>query len=158
MWKAILVMALLLIIGPFELQIRISYDFYPNISLSRLVFYSWLWVYSFVGYGTNGFITRPFYQIAQPGSLQTFFPVIFLLTLILFQLGAVSKKEAIRVGYASFIPGLFTLAMNLILSIFVPFGSTIIAPIPTPLASILGILMLKRLGSKQDSRLWPSED
>jgi hypothetical protein len=104
-----------------------------------------------VGYGENGFITRPFNQIAQPGSLQTFFQFIFLFTLIGFQLGAVSRKETIRVGYASLFPGLMTLTVNIVLSIIVPFGGSINAPIPLPIASILGIVMLKRQEQEQET-------
>ena len=162
MWKAILVMPFLLIFTPFELQLRLSTDYYPEISLSHFVFWSWTWVFSFVGYGENGFITRPFYQIAQPGSLQTFFPVIFILTLIGFQLGSVSRSDAIKVGYASLVPGLMTLTINIVLCIIVPFGGSINAPIPLPFASILGIMMLKRLQQKQepeaDTNPWLSDN
>jgi hypothetical protein len=158
MWKVILLIPVLLVFAPFELQIRFST--YPNspVTLTHFVLWSWTWVYSFIGFQESGFITRPFYQIAQPGSLQTFFPVVFFITLIFYQLGAVSKKDAIRVGYASLVPGLFTLAMNLILSIFFPGALSINAPIPTPLASVLGIMVLRRQGAEKISEPWQSDN
>ena len=157
MWNVILTMLLLLILTPFELQVRFSTYSYPDVFLTDFVFYSWTWVYSVVGFGTTGFITRPFYQIAQTGSLQTFFPFLFLLTLIGYQLGALSSKDARNVGYASLLHGLVAMTVNLVLSILTPGSPSINAPIPLPLASILGILVLRREAIQQDSGTWLSE-
>lgn len=150
-------MLVLLTFSPFELQIRFSTNHYPLVSLTHFVFYSWFWVYSLVGYGTIGFITRPLYQIAQPGSLQTVLPFLFVGALVGYKLGLVSRKTAIQLGYVSLFPGLLVLGVNLILSIFTPGSPSINAPVPLPFASILGILVLRRSTFEKESDSWLSE-
>jgi hypothetical protein len=49
------------------------------------------------------------------------------------------------------------LTVNLVLSILTPGSPSINAPIPLPLASILGIFVLRREATEQDPGTWLSE-
>ncbi len=153
-WTIILIMLVLFFLGPFIIEIRLSTYFSPVASISDFMVYSWTWVYSFVGHNTNGFIPYPFYLIFQQGSLQTFFEFIFFAAFVGVQLEGTSVKNALRIGYVSLFPGFLVLTVNIVLGILVPFGGTIIAPIPTPLVSIIGILLLKRQKEEQETESW----
>lgn len=156
-WAVILVMLVLLFLGPFKIEIRLSTYHYPLTSLSDFTIWSWTWVYSIVGYGATGFISRPFYEIFQYAILQTFLQFIFLGFLAGYQLGLVSMKDARNVGYASLFPGLLVLGVNLLLFL-VPGSTNIIAPLPIPLVSILGILMLRLRPIQQTPDTWLSKE
>ena len=156
MWIVILVMLVLLFLGPIKIEVRFSTYFYPVVSLSDFTIWAWTWVYSIAGYGTTGFISPPFSQIFQHAAIDTIFQAIFLGALVGHQLGLTLMKSAKQIGYVSLFPGLLVLCVNLF-GILVPGASNVIAPISTPLVSILGLVILRMKTRKPVSDSWLSE-
>jgi hypothetical protein len=156
-WTLILIMLVLLILGPFLIEIRVSTYFYPVVSLSDFTIYAWTWIYRIAGYGTIGFSAYPSSLPFQQATVYTFIQLAFLGTIAGYQLGLSSLKTARQIGYISLFPGLLILGVNL-LGILVPGATEIIVPIPVPLASIIGFLMLKLKSSEQEPDEWLSEE
>ena len=143
MWILILVMGGILFFGPFEIELRWSTYFFPSVSFTDFIVYSWIWVYSVIGHDPNGFITYPSYLLFQNVLFQGLFPLLFFLTFIGYQIGISSRVTTLTIGFVSLFPGLLILTVNVLLGILSPSGGEIIVPIPIPIVSIIGLYLLR---------------
>ena len=155
MRKSILVMVVLLILCPFELQVRISWYFYPQTQISLVTLFSWFGEYRLVGY-EPGYYSTQFYLLAQFGSIPTSAQIFFLGAFIGLNLGLTDRKTAVRFGIISLIPSLVILVVNLF-GVFVPGATEVIIPIPLLAVSILGLIILRLTRSEPLKNDWLPE-
>ena len=146
------ILLVLLIFTPFEIEIRLNTESYTI--TSKLL--AWAWAYRLID-STIGFYTPPSYWYLQQPLLYTLFQFVFLAALVGYYLGHVSKKDTMNIGLFSLVPGIFVMAVNIVIGIIVPFGTTIIAPIPLPFAPILGLAVLRKTDSSREEDSWLSK-
>ncbi|MFX0108216.1 MAG: hypothetical protein ACFE7R_08035 [Candidatus Hodarchaeota archaeon] len=147
------IMLVLLLIFPFEIEIRLNTETF-SITAELL---AWTWAYRLID-SVTGFYTPPTWWYLQQPLLYTIFHFVFLAALIGYQWELVSKKDTMNIGLFSLVPGIFVMTVNIVLGILVPFGSIIIAPIPIPIAPILGLLVLRTSEIPVEGDSWLNED
>lgn len=152
---SIIVMMILLILCPFEMEIRISWYSYPEVNLQSLSLFSWFWEYRLIGYDP-GLRSLPFYELAQFGFFPATAQIFFLVAFIGFKLGLTNRKTTMRIGIISLIPNTIILVVNL-LAVFVPWTTDIIAPIPLLVVSFLGLIILRLTKPKHTKDEWLPE-
>jgi hypothetical protein len=148
---AILAMLCLLGIAPFELEIRSQTD---TGSINAALF-AWFWTFRLLD-SEVGFFKYPAYLLLQKAYLMYFPHFAFLGILVLYRWGPVSRKNATYVGILSMAPGVIVLIVNLVLGILFPMSS-IIAPVPIPIAPIIGLLALGKSEPSRSDDIWLTE-
>ena len=149
---ALIAMPLLLFSTPFLIEIRVSTD----TGFVTAYFIAWLWAYNIVGYET-GFFNLPSYQHLQHASLFFFPHFIFLAAMIALLQKWISKKTAFYAALLSLLPSLIVLIVNLALGVLVAGSPTIIAPVPLPFATIIGLVALEASEMSSNRDAWLSE-
>ena len=150
---ALITMSLLLFSTPFILEMRISTD--SGFVTADLI--AWLWAYSLAGYET-GFFSVPSLQRLQHASLFFFPHFIFLVAMFALLLQWISKKTALYAAILSLLPSTIVLIVNLALSILMSGSPSIMAPVPLPFATLIGLVVLKVSEESAEDESWLSGD
>ncbi|MFW9846411.1 MAG: hypothetical protein ACFFD6_06675 [Candidatus Thorarchaeota archaeon] len=143
------VLLVLLIFAPYEIELRLSTESY---SMTAEIL-AWTWAYRMIG-NPIGFYSLPYYYYLQQPLLYTFLHFVFMAALVGYGLGLISKKDTMNIGLFSLVPGIFVMAINIILGVLTPGSSSVIAPIPLPFAPILGLLALRTIGTESGEDSW----
>ena len=152
---SILFMMIWLIFGFFTIEVRIDWYFYPEFRLNSITLFSCTGAYRLVG-SYLGYRSLPSYALVQNGIFPTSSQVFFLVAFIGHHLGLTERKTAVRFGIISLIPCTVILVVNLF-GIFVPGSTSIVAPIPFLVISILGLVILRLTAPKPTKDEWLPE-
>jgi hypothetical protein len=151
-WIIVLIMAVLLFVGPYVLEIRYMPE-YGNLEIGLNAMF---WVFGVVGSST-GFLGSPSYFDTQNAILFTTLQVVFLFALFAYVSGDYSRRDTLHIGLASAVPGLFVAAVQISL-FYIMGGVSLNTTIPLLFPTIVGLVLLKLESEEQITSPWPEDD